>query len=190
MADAIPFDQRDGSLWYDGKLVPWKSAQTHVLTHGLHYGSSVFEGERIYNGRIYKLKEHTARLFFSAETLGFKIPFSQDEINQACIAAAETQGIKDGFQVELPDIWLQNGNPWELKRPGIIYPIGFYGAVKDGVWAPAEKVRGRVWGWGFSEVSQPRGGGGERWGGTRSPPWLDAPGAPGVGAASRPRRRH
>ena len=66
MADVIPFDQRDGSLWYDGKLVPWKDAKTHVLTHGLHYGSSVFEGERIYNGRIYKLKEHTARLFFSA----------------------------------------------------------------------------------------------------------------------------
>ena len=51
------------------------------------------------------------------------------------------QGIKDGFQVELPDIWLQNGNPWELKRPGIVYPIGFYGSVKDGVWSPAEKVK-------------------------------------------------
>ncbi len=97
MADVIPFDQRDGSLWYDGKLVPWRSAQTHVLTHGLHYASSVFEGERIYNGRIYKLKEHTARLFMSAETLGFKIPFTQDQINQACIAAAEAQGIKDGY---------------------------------------------------------------------------------------------
>jgi branched-chain amino acid aminotransferase len=97
MADVIPFDQRDGSLWYDGKLVPWRSAQTHVLTHGLHYASSVFEGERIYNGRIYKLKEHTARLFMSAETLGFQIPFTQDQINQACIAAAEAQGIKDGY---------------------------------------------------------------------------------------------
>jgi len=97
MADVIPFDQRDGSLWYDGKLVPWRSAQTHVLTHGLHYASSVFEGERIYNGRIYKLKEHTERLFMSAETLGFKIPYTQEEINQACIAAAEVQGIKDGY---------------------------------------------------------------------------------------------
>ena len=97
MADMIPFDQREGSLWYDGKLIPWKDAKTHVLTHGLHYGSSVFEGERIYNGTIYKLKEHTARLFFSAEQLGMTIPFTQDEINAACIAACEVQGIKDGY---------------------------------------------------------------------------------------------
>ncbi|MBS0282766.1 MAG: branched-chain amino acid aminotransferase [Proteobacteria bacterium] len=97
MADLIPFDQREGSLWYDGKLIPWKDAKTHVLTHGLHYGSSVFEGERIYNGTIYKLKEHTARLFFSAEELGMTIPFTQDEISAACIAAAEAQGIKDGY---------------------------------------------------------------------------------------------
>ncbi len=97
MADVIPFDQRDGSLWYDGKLVPWRAAQTHVLTHGLHYGSCVFEGQRIYNGRIYKLKEHTERLFKSAELLGMKIPYTQDEINQACIDAADAQGIKDGY---------------------------------------------------------------------------------------------
>ena len=97
MAEIIPFDQRDGSLWYDGKLVPWKDAKTHVLTHGLHYGSSVFEGERIYNGRIYKLKDHTARLFFSAEQLGMTIPFTQDEISAACMAAAEAQDIKDGY---------------------------------------------------------------------------------------------
>ena len=91
MADVIPFDQRDGSLWYDGKLVPWKDAKTHVLTHGLHYGSCVFEGQRIYNGTIYKLKEHTERLFFSAETLGMKIPFTQEQINQACIDTAAAQ---------------------------------------------------------------------------------------------------
>lgn len=97
MADVIPFDQRDGLLWYDGKLVPWKQAQTHVLTHGLHYGSCVFEGQRIYNGTIYKLKEHTDRLFFSAETLGMKIPFSKEQINQACIDAAKAQDITDGY---------------------------------------------------------------------------------------------
>ncbi len=97
MADVIPFDQRSGSLWYDGKLVPWTDAKTHVLTHGLHYGSSVFEGERIYGGTIYKLKEHTARLFKSAEVLGMKIPFTQDEINAACIEAAQVQNIKDGY---------------------------------------------------------------------------------------------
>jgi branched-chain amino acid aminotransferase len=97
MADVIPFDQRSGSLWYDGKLVPWTEAKTHVLTHGLHYASCVFEGERIYGGRIYKLKEHTARLFKSAEVLGMKIPFTQDEINAACMEAAQAQGIKDGY---------------------------------------------------------------------------------------------
>ena len=97
MADVIPFDQRSGSLWYDGKLVPWTDAKTHVLTHGLHYASCVFEGERIYGGTIYKLKEHTARLFKSAEVLGMKIPFTQDEINAACIEAAQAQNIKDGY---------------------------------------------------------------------------------------------
>jgi len=93
----IPFDDRDGLLWYDGKLVPWREAKTHVLTHGLHYASCVFEGERLYSGRIYKLKEHTARLFQSAEILGMKIPFSEDEINNACIEAARAQGIVDGY---------------------------------------------------------------------------------------------
>jgi branched-chain amino acid aminotransferase len=97
MSDVIPFDQRDGSLWYDGKLVPWKDAKTHVLTHGLHYGSCVFEGQRIYGGKIYKLKEHTERLFRSAEALGMTIPFTHDQINQACIDAAAVQNIKDGY---------------------------------------------------------------------------------------------
>ena len=97
MATVIPFDQRDGVIWHDGTLVPWKDAKTHVLTHGLHYGSSVFEGQRMYGGTVYKLKEHTDRLFTSAETLGMKIPFTQDEISAACIAAAEAQGIKDGY---------------------------------------------------------------------------------------------
>jgi len=97
MADVIPFDQRDGSLWFNGALVPWKDARIHVLTHGLHYGSCVFEGERIYGGTIYRLKEHTARLFKSAEILGMKIPYSEDAINAACIAAAEVQGVKDGY---------------------------------------------------------------------------------------------
>jgi branched-chain amino acid aminotransferase len=97
MADVIPFDQRDGSLWYDGKLVPWKDAKTHVLTHGLHYASSVFEGQRIYNNKIYKLKEHTDRLFMSAETLGMKIPYTRDEINTACIEVCKINGIADGY---------------------------------------------------------------------------------------------
>jgi branched-chain amino acid aminotransferase len=77
--------------------VPWKSAQTHVLTHGLHYGSSVFEGQRMYGGTVYKLKEHTDRLFTSAETLGMKIPFAREEINQACIDVCKANGIVDGY---------------------------------------------------------------------------------------------
>lgn len=97
MASVIPFDERDGSLWYDGKLVPWRSAETHVLTHGLHYASCVFEGERIYSGRIYKLEEHTARLFESARILGMKIPYTESEINKACYEAARAQNIEDGY---------------------------------------------------------------------------------------------
>jgi branched-chain amino acid aminotransferase len=97
MAEIIPFDDRDGSLWYDGQLVPWRSAKTHVLTHGLHYGSCVFEGERIYSGRIYKLEEHTARLFESARIMGMKIPFTQSQINDACYEAARAQNIVDGY---------------------------------------------------------------------------------------------
>ncbi|MBI1328415.1 MAG: branched-chain amino acid aminotransferase [Alphaproteobacteria bacterium] len=93
----IPFDDRDGSLWYDGKLMPWRDAKTHVLTHGLHYASCVFEGQRLYNGRIYKLEEHTRRLFKSAEILGMKIPYTEDEINRANYEAAEAQGIQDGY---------------------------------------------------------------------------------------------
>ena len=103
MADVIPFDMRDGSLWFDGKLVPWKDAKIHVLTHGLHYASCVFEGERMYSGRIYKLKEHTERLFESARILGITIPYTVDEINKACMEACEVQGYKDAYV--RPVVW-------------------------------------------------------------------------------------
>src|SRR3974390_1646380 len=93
----IPFDDRDGSLWYDGRLVPGREAKTHCLTHGLHYASCVFEGERIYSGRIYKLAEHTARLFESARILGMKIPYTEKEIDDACYAAARAQKIENGY---------------------------------------------------------------------------------------------
>ena len=97
MAGIIPFDDRDGSIWYDGKLVPWREAKTHVLTHGLHYGSCVFEGERLYGGRIFRLKEHTERLFESARILGMKIPYTEEGIDRACMETAEAQRIKDGY---------------------------------------------------------------------------------------------
>jgi branched-chain amino acid aminotransferase len=103
MADVIPFDMRDGSLWFDGKLIPWKDAKIHVLTHGLHYASCVFEGERMYSGRIYKLQEHTERLFESARILGIKIPYTVEEINKACMEACEVQGYTDAYV--RPVVW-------------------------------------------------------------------------------------
>jgi branched-chain amino acid aminotransferase len=103
VTDVIPFDKREGSLWFDGKFVPWGDAKIHVLTHGLHYASSVFEGERMYSGRIYKLEEHTARLFKSAKILDMEIPFSAKQIGEASIAACETQGFKDAYV--RPVVW-------------------------------------------------------------------------------------
>ena len=103
VTDVLPFDKREGSLWFDGKFMPWADTKIHVLTHGLHYASSVFEGERMYSGRIYKLEEHTARLFRSAEILDMKIPFSQKEINDASTKACEVQGFKDAYV--RPVVW-------------------------------------------------------------------------------------
>ncbi len=93
----LPFDDRDGSLWYDGNLMPWRDAKTHVLTHGLHYASCVFEGERAYSGKIFKLEEHTTRLFDSAKLLGMKIPFTEAEINAACVQVLEAEGHRDAY---------------------------------------------------------------------------------------------
>jgi branched-chain amino acid aminotransferase len=94
---APSFDQMDGQIWYNGKFVPWADAQLHVLTHGLHYASSVFEGERAYGGEIFKLREHTERLFNSAQILGFELPYSIDEIDDACNETLEIQGFKDAY---------------------------------------------------------------------------------------------
>jgi len=93
----IPFDDRDGEIWLDGKLVPWREANAHVLTHGLHYASAVFEGERVYGGEIFKLTEHSERLVRSAEILGFEIPYSVEEIDQACRDAVTAMNISDGY---------------------------------------------------------------------------------------------
>ncbi|MEP3431025.1 MAG: branched-chain amino acid aminotransferase [Roseibium sp.] len=78
-----PFDQLSGDIWYDGTFVPWADAKLHVLSHGLHYGSSVFEGERAYGGRIFKSEEHTDRLLESGRMLGFDIPWTAEQINAA-----------------------------------------------------------------------------------------------------------
>ena len=91
------FDQRDGSIWMNGTLIPWTDARVHVLTHGLHYASSVFEGERAYAGAIFKLREHTERLVYSAKELGFEIPYTVDEIDAACVETLEANGLADGY---------------------------------------------------------------------------------------------
>lgn len=95
--DTRPFDQRDGVIWYNGEMVPWGDAQLHVLSHALHYASSVFEGERVYNGEIFKLTEHTERLHASADMLGFEIPYSVEEIDQACRDVVKAQGLVDAY---------------------------------------------------------------------------------------------
>jgi branched-chain amino acid aminotransferase len=93
----LPFDDRDGQIWFDGELIPWRDAKVHVLTHGLHYASCVFEGERVYNGSVFKLTEHSERLARSAEILGFKLPYSVAEIDAATNLVVKAQGFTDGY---------------------------------------------------------------------------------------------
>lgn len=93
----IPFDDRDGVIWMDGQMIPWRDAKVHVLTHALHYGSCVFEGQRAYGGEIFKLEEHTRRLRKSAEILDFELPFSDDVLNQANRDVIKTMGLKDAY---------------------------------------------------------------------------------------------
>lgn len=95
--DSTSFDSLEGQIWYDGKMMPWGDADVHVLTHGLHYGSCVFEGERSYAGNIFKLREHTDRLLMSAQVLGFEIPYSADDIDAACNEVCAVNGIVDGY---------------------------------------------------------------------------------------------
>ncbi|HEY5071147.1 MAG TPA: branched-chain amino acid aminotransferase [Caulobacteraceae bacterium] len=93
----VPFDDRDGWIWFDGAFVPWREARIHVLTHGLHYGSAVFEGERMYGGIIFRLREHTQRLFDSAKILDFEIPFSVDQIDQASVETCQRNALDDCY---------------------------------------------------------------------------------------------
>jgi branched-chain amino acid aminotransferase len=94
---SVPFDQMDGFIWMNGEFVKWAEAKIHVLTHGLHYASAVFEGERAYGGEIFKLTEHTERLHESARILGFTIPYSVAEIDEACRQLLKKQGFKDAY---------------------------------------------------------------------------------------------
>ncbi|HSA82025.1 MAG TPA: branched-chain amino acid aminotransferase [Geminicoccaceae bacterium] len=93
----VPYDDRDGFIWMDGAMAPWRDVKVHVLTHALHYASCVFEGERVYDGRIFKLTEHSERLARSAEVLGFELPYDVRTIDQACRQVVAANGISDGY---------------------------------------------------------------------------------------------
>jgi branched-chain amino acid aminotransferase len=123
----VPFDQREGVIWMNGEFVPWKDAKVHVLTHALHYGSAVFEGERAYGGEIFKLTEHTQRLFDSAEILDMKIPYTVAEIDAACRETLRRQGFADAY----------------------VRPIAWRGSEMMGVAAQAAKINVAIaiWQW-------------------------------------------
>lgn len=123
----VPFDDRDGQIWHDGRLVPWREAKIHVLTHALHYASCVFEGERVYNGKVFKLAEHSQRLIDSGRILGFEIPWSRAEIDAATEAVVKANGIVDGY----------------------VRPVAWRGAEQMGVSAQQTKIHMAIatWEW-------------------------------------------
>ena len=135
----VPFDDRDGWIWLDGQFVPWREATVHVLTHGLHYASAVFEGERMYGGEIYELTAHTERLFKSAEILDMEIPFTVAQIDRACKETCARNGLTDAY----------------------IRPIAWRGSEMIGVSAQNTKIHVAiaVWDWPsyFSPVEKAKG---------------------------------
>lgn len=121
----VPIDDRDGWIWLNGEFVPWREAKVHVLTHALHYATSVFEGERMYSGEIFKLREHTERLFLSAKLLDFEIPYSVAEIEEACKATCVKNGFSDCY----------------------IRPVAFRGSEQVSVSAPRTTTRVAIAAW-------------------------------------------
>ncbi len=123
----IPFDDRDGEIWFDGEFVPWRKATVHMLTHAMHYGSCVFEGERVYDDEIFKSQDHTDRFFKSAELLSIEMPFTKDEIEAAKCETARRAGFKDAY----------------------VRPVAWRGAGSMGVSAPDAGVHVAiaVWEW-------------------------------------------
>ena len=101
--ETVPYDKRSGKIWFNGGTIDWGSAKIHLLSHGLHYASCVFEGERVYDGEIFKLEEHTERLFYSAKRMGIKIPYSEEEINKACEQIVNIQKVQNGYV--RPVVW-------------------------------------------------------------------------------------
>jgi branched-chain amino acid aminotransferase len=123
----IPFDDRDGFIWYDGELRPWRDVRVHILTHALHYGSSVFEGERVYNGKVFKLTEHSERLVASGDILGMKVPYSAAQLDEATRATIAANDIVDGY----------------------VRPVAWRGSEMMGVAAQSSKIHVAiaVWQW-------------------------------------------
>jgi len=101
--ESVPYDKRSGKIWFNGKTVDWADANIHILNHGLHYASCVFEGERVYDGEIFKLEEHTKRLFYSAERIGIKVPYTEEEIIEASKKIINIQKVQNGYV--RPIIW-------------------------------------------------------------------------------------
>lgn len=128
MADLVPYHDRDGLIWLDGALVPWREAQVHVLTHALHYASAVFEGARAYGGEIFKVSEHSERLVASAKILDFDIPYTIAELDQACRDAVAANNLTDCY----------------------LRPIAWRGSEQMGVSAQSSKIHVAVaaWTWG------------------------------------------
>ncbi|MFA1627976.1 branched-chain amino acid aminotransferase [Rhizobium mongolense] len=136
---SVPFDQLDGEIWFNGEFVPWKDAKVHVLTHGLHYASAVFEGERAYGGRVFKLTEHNQRLHNSAEILGFKVPYSVEELDAATIELLKRQGFSEAYV--RPIAWRGSemmGISAQSNRINVAIAIWQWGSYFN----PAEKLKG------------------------------------------------
>jgi branched-chain amino acid aminotransferase len=123
----IPFDDRDGFIWLNGKLVPWREAKIHVLTHALHYASAVFEGERAYNGHVFKSREHSERLINSGKILGFDVPYTAEQLDRAKVETMKANNLTDCY----------------------VRPIAWRGSEMMGVSAQATKINTAiaVWPW-------------------------------------------
>src|SRR3954466_2029971 len=128
MVDERDYDDRDGLIWFDGKMVPWREANVHVLTHALHYASSVFEGQRAYGGEIFRLTDHSKRLKRSGEILGLDIPWSVEEIDQACRDVLKANNLEDAY----------------------VRPVAWRGSEQMGVSAQKSKIHLAIaaWYWG------------------------------------------
>ncbi len=139
MTDLRPYDDRDGWIWFDGELVPWREANVHILTHALHYASSVFEGQRAYGGEIFKLTQHSERLRKSGELLGFEIPWSVAEIDAACRETLAANKLTNAY----------------------MRPLAWRGSEQMGVSAQRTKIHLAIacWDWGnyFSEEAIAKG---------------------------------